>query len=113
MMAQNNDASSAVIFPAILALVDFLFEDEDDECEVMDYMDVVLCYGALFMNARQMKVPRTVGYAEVTVLAYRLDDFRRPFRMTRATFEAALTAIYNEDQANSQSTHLPQEVDLV
>ena len=33
MMAQNNDAPGAVVFPAIVALVDFLFEDEDDECE--------------------------------------------------------------------------------
>ena len=98
MMAQNNDAPGAVVFPAIVALVDFLFEDEDDECEAMDDVDVVLCYGALFMNPRRTKVPRTVGYAEVTVPAYRLDDFRSHFRMTRATFETASTAIYNEDQ---------------
>ena len=50
MMAQNNDTPGAVVFPAIVALVDFLFEDEDDECEAMDDVDVVLCYGALFMN---------------------------------------------------------------
>ena len=60
MMAQNNDAPGAVVFPAIVALVDFLFEDEDDECEAMDDVDVVLCYGALFMNPRRTKVPRTV-----------------------------------------------------
>ena len=88
------DHESRCVLTALPVILD-VFLDDDEEAEESDYLDGVLLYGALFWNPRRIKIPRTKDYAEVTVPSYTINDFRKHFRMTRATFETLLVEVVN------------------
>lgn len=77
------------IFPVMM---DFFMDDEEEDEEI-DGADVALAYGELFLQPRRDKIPRTENYAEITVPAYSIDDFRKHFRMSRASFDILLGEI--------------------
>ena len=75
----------------INVIQEFLIDNTEEEYCVHFFKNAVIAANAVhFMIMKRDFVPKVLGYTEMVVPDYTMDDFRRHFRLSRVAFEQLL-----------------------